>query len=198
MQRSCFIAFLYVLITSCHFSAGERNGDHVKINVQPFSGISESETKYVFEELKKVYPYVILNKTIAFPSTAFYSERNKYRTDSLIKFIGAATASGHVTIGLTNKDISTTKDSVADWGVMGLGFRPGNACIASSFRLSKTEKLVQFFKVAIHELGHTQGLPHCEVKTCFMRDAEGKNPANEEKGFCNPCKSVLVSKGWKL
>src|SRR5204862_4616162 len=102
----------------------------------------------------------------------------------------------HVTIYLTAKDISTSKDSIADWGVMGLVFCPGKACIASSFRLSRSEKLQQLFKVAIHELGHTQGLPHCEVPSCFMRDAEGHNPTNEEKDFCPKCKKYLEQKGW--
>ena len=92
--------------------------------------------------------------------------------------------------------ISTTKNEIKDFGVMGLGFRPGNACVASSFRLSKQNKLDQLFKVAIHELGHTQGLPHCEVKTCFMRDAEGKNQTNDEKEFCSSCKIKLEKKGW--
>jgi archaemetzincin len=81
---------------------------------------------------------------------------------------------------------------------MGLGFCPGNVCVASTFRLSKKNLKEQFYKVAIHELGHTQGLPHCEDKSCFMRDAEGGNPLNEEHGFCEVCKLFLKSKGWEL
>jgi len=78
---------------------------------------------------------------------------------------------------------------------MGLSFQPGNACIASTFRLDKQNLLDQLFKVAIHELGHTQGLDHCNVKTCYMRDAEGKNTTDQEIGFCDKCKSVLIAKG---
>ena len=129
---------------------------------------------------------------------AYYPKRNRYRADSLINFLSKHTPDGHITIGLTTKDISTTKGAIADWGVMGLGFCPGKACIVSTFRLSKDQKLMQLFKVAIHELGHTQGLPHCSVKTCFMRDAEGRNPTNEEKEFCPTCKAFLISKGWQF
>jgi len=82
--------------------------------------------------------------------------------------------------------------------VMGLGFMPGNACVVSSFRLSKKKRAEQFYKVVLHELGHTQGLPHCAVKTCFMRDAEGKNPTDEETGFCNSCRKHLEDENWKL
>ena len=79
---------------------------------------------------------------------------------------------------------------------MGLGFCPGKACIASTFRLSKIETNKQLFKVAIHEMGHTFGLPHCAIKYCFMRDAEGGYPTNKEKDFCTKCKSFLIKHGW--
>ena len=102
------------------------------------------------------------------------------------------------TIGLTNKDISTTKGKFKDWGVMGLGFCPGKACVVSTFRLSKKETLDQLYKISVHELGHTHGLPHCTTKTCFMRDAEGKNPLKEETNFCPKCKLFLQTKGCTL
>lgn len=168
------------------------------INIQPFENISAQEVNYVYTEIKKIYPHIRINKSIALPKTAFYLPRNRYRADSVIKYLSSITPNGQVTIGLTNKDISTTKENIYDWGVMGLGYCPGKACISSTFRLSKNEKLMQLFKVSIHELGHTQGLQHCEVKACFMRDAEGRNPTNEEKEFCWKCKKFLIGKGWKI
>jgi archaemetzincin len=84
---------------------------------------------------------------------------------------------------------------VFDYGVMGLGFMPGKACVASNFRLRNKKN---FFKVVIHELGHTTGLPHCPDKTCYMRDAEGGDHTSLENGFCGKCKKQLVEGGWKL
>lgn len=169
-----------------------------KIEIQPFVGITDEQVNYVFTELKKNYPFISINNPIALPSTAFYPARNRYRADSLINYLSRLTIEGHKTIGLTNKDISTTKDGIIDWGVMGLGFKPGKACIASTFRLSKKETNKQLFKVAIHETGHTFGLPHCPVKSCFMRDAEGGNPTDEENEFCTGCHAFLSAKGWKF
>jgi len=103
-----------------------------------------------------------------------------------------------VVIRLTSKDISASKGNIRDFGIMGLGYRPGNACIASSFRLSKNKTDEQLFKIAVHELGHTQGLQHCPVKTCFMRSAEGKNPTDKETGFCRKCQTFLMNKNWKI
>jgi archaemetzincin len=81
---------------------------------------------------------------------------------------------------------------------MGLGYRPGKSCVVSDFRLSCKNKNEQCYKLVLHELGHTAGLPHCKVKTCLMRDAKGGNPFDQEKSFCGECKSFLKSKGWKL
>ena len=193
-----FCAAVWMLNISCQHSSPFKKGNtpSITIDVQPFADMAAADAQYVFSEIRKVYAAVILKKSIFLPQTAFYPLRNRYRADSLINFLSSITADGYVTIGLTSKDISTSKDTIADWGVMGLGFCPGKACIASSFRLSKVNKLQQLFKVAIHELGHTQGLPHCEVPTCFMRDAEGHNPTNEEKDFCPKCKKFLEQKGW--
>ena len=200
IPRLIYFFLILLLYGCCDNKDSQTNVDkaNIVIDIQPFNGISPSQTQYVFTELKKIYSFIEIKKAIALPASAWYLPRNRYRADSLIHFLKRQTAKGHITIGLTNKDISTTKNEVSDWGVMGLGFCPGNACVASSFRLSNTETNMQLFKVAVHELGHTQSLPHCNVKSCFMRDAEGRNPTNEEKDFCQKCKSVLIKKGWHL
>lgn len=196
-MRLVFVIIFGLAIFSCknHKSISSNN---FLIEIQPFENISQQEINYVYNEIKKVYPNVRINKAIPLPEFAYYTPRNRYRADSLINYLNKITSAGHITIGLTNKDISTTKDSIQDWGVLGLGFCLGKSCVASTFRLSKSERLMQLFKVSIHELGHTQGLQHCEIKTCFMRDAEGRNPTNEEREFCPKCKKYLIDKGWKL
>lgn len=132
------------------------------------------------------------------PAQSYYSLRKRYRADFLIRYLNQPGDSDTIVIGLTSRDISTTKGDISDWGIMGLGLCPGNACIVSSFRLDKINLSDQFYKVAIHELGHTQGLSHCNDKTCYMRDAKGGNVLNEEKGFCSKCESFLKGKSWQL
>jgi archaemetzincin len=190
---------LFVLFSSCQYNIPDKeNNLFTTIYIQPFTGLSNDEVIYVRNELARVYPHVIIKGTISLPRSAYYYKRNRYRADSLIRFLDKITNAGQISIGLTDKDISTTKNGIADWGVIGLGYCPGKACVASTFRLSKAEREIQLFKVAIHELGHTEGLPHCPVKNCFMRDAEGRNPTNEENEFCPKCKQLLVKKGWKF
>jgi len=195
-----FFSILFLLV-SAHTTlenntgAGKVSGTPV-IDVLPFNGIPDSLVNYVFAEIKKTIPLVELKKAMPLPPSAYYAARNRYRADSLIAFLARYTPEGHVTIGLTSRDISTTKNKINDWGVMGLGFCPGKACVVSTFRLDRKNLGDQFYKVAIHELGHTQGLQHCPVKTCYMRDAEGENRTDEETGFCSKCKGLLVNKGW--
>lgn len=159
------------------------------------NNVSQKFIQTTYIEIKKFLPTVELASTAKLPGFAYNSERGRYRADSLIHWMGRMAKPDQVYIGITNVDISATKGQYADWGVMGLGFRPGKAAIASDFRMSNKS---DFWKVAIHELGHTSGLPHCPVKTCFMRNAEGGNPTAEEKEFCKKCKATLTENGWKL
>lgn len=170
----------------------------ITILIQPFKDIKSKTVAKVTEGIKNVYPNVKVLDAIDFPESTYYKERNRYRADSIIKFLNKETKEGFVTIGLTAKDISAARGKIKDFGIMGLGYRPGKACVASNFRLSKENRDEQFYKIAIHELGHTQGLPHCPEKMCFMRDAEGKNPTNEETDFCKKCKTFLINKNWKF
>lgn len=166
--------------------------------IQPFVDIPLSQVSAIYDSLKKIIPRTTLKTAVSLPSAAFYSSRNRFRADSIINYLNRFAGADTVIIGLTDKDISTTKGEIADWGVMGLGFQPGNACVISTFRLSKAQLLDQLYKLSLHELGHTQGLPHCKNKTCLMHDAEGGNHLNDETEFCQSCKSFLKSKGWLL
>ena len=180
-------------------AAGTKSGNHpVTVVIQPFADMPASLTDHVATELKGILPFVVVKSPIQLPATSYYSPRNRFRADTLIKYLAARTKDNQVTIGITTRDISTTKGNVEDWGVMGLSYCPGKSCVASSFRLSRSDKAGQLFKVAVHELGHTQGLNHCIDRTCLMRDAEGKNTFSEETGFCIKCRTLLSEKGWRI
>ena len=168
----------------------------IRIQVQPFGDLSASQVSFVYDEIRKVYSNTVLLKPVALPSNSYYVPRDRYKADSIIHWLSNSTPDSCVTIGLTSKDISTVKGDIKDWGVIGLGFQPGKACVVSTSRLSNKNLSEQFFKVSLHELGHTQGLEHCENKACFMRDAEGHNTTDEEYEFCPKCRSVLIKRGW--
>ena len=182
----------------------KKTKESVSIIIQPFEGFPASTANFVAEQLKEIYSgEIIINNSIPLPKKALNQLKTRYRADSLIRYLGTFAENGQLIIGLTHKDISTKKGGYSDWGVMGLGFCPGKSCIASTYRLKGKNRLEKLFKVAIHELGHTQGLAqtktkHCQEKNCLMRDADGKDRWDELKGFCSKCKPVLINEGWVL
>ena len=97
-----------------------------------------------------------------------------------------------VTIGLTHQDISTSIHGQCNYGIMGLSFRPGDACVVSTFRLKRKDDL---WKVTIHEFLHSRGLPHCKKNApkCLMQDAHSKNTFYMKNGLCQDCQNSLKS-----
>jgi len=194
------IALLFVLFSLC-IALGctqKWTSKSTVIAIQPFSEIDPVLIDSIFRQVKRLGYNVYVRPTMAMPTNAFFKARNRYRADSLIKFLSRPSQTDTIAIGLTEKDISTTKGEIQDWGVMGLGYCPGTACVVSTYRLSKRNLFQQFHKVVLHEIGHTQGLQHCADPTCFMRDAEGGNPLDQEKSFCDKCKRFLTNHGWTI
>lgn len=129
------------------------------------------------------------------PQSAWYEPRGRYRADSILRFLERTVdRKWEKIIAVTAVDISTTNGEHVDWGVLGLGRIDGRTCVISSFRAAgKGEKVLRerLAKIALHELGHTLGLPHCRSDGgCFMKDARGKVATidGEVKDLCERCR----------
>jgi archaemetzincin len=145
------------------------------IELQPLGDFSQEKAKLLrFEFVKQlalIFPdlpkpwleasiYVSENKEV--PASFLYKPRNRYWAGAILKMLHDSHSGKPdiVTIGLTNRDISTSIHGQYNFGVMGLSHRPGDACVVSTYRLKRKNDL---WKVAMHEFLHSRGMPHCKT-----------------------------------
>ena len=170
----------------------------LKIGVLYYTNIDANLKKELLQNITATYLCTVteINGIATLPQAAFYKPRNRYRASVLLDSIDSYKGFDKI-IGITSKDISTTKNNIYDWGIMGLANSPGSSCIISTFRIKTSNKVLfndRFIKVALHELGHMMGLPHCTFSnTCFMEAAEGtiKSVDRETRYLCSNCKKLV-------
>lgn len=193
------IIFLLVLlgIVAC-----ENKPD--KILLVPLGKVDSSQLQLIASEVETRFDAIVqIGNAIPLPPETYYPPRNRYRADKLISFLKSTYPDYDRVMGITAKDISTSKGDHEDWGIMGLAYRPGRSCVISTFRIKRgiqsrahfTDRLI---KVCLHELGHTYGRDHCEEDvSCLMQDAAGKVITIDQASasFCETCKRKL---SWHL
>lgn len=203
------VGLIIILMSSCSSwkktSSTEDDSDtlctcppesYVHIDLQPFGDFTQKEANQLKEELEKHLVPIYLSEIEVppkkdIPASCLYKPRNRYWAGNILGFLKQQNqGSDFVTIGLTHRDISTSIHGNYNYGIMGLSFRPGNACVVSTFRLKRKDDL---WKVTTHEFLHSRGLPHCKKDDlkCLMQDAHGKNTFYMKHGLCEDCKNSL-------
>ncbi|MCA9525099.1 MAG: hypothetical protein KC549_02235 [Myxococcales bacterium] len=129
---------------------------------------------------------VEIGPTLPLPASAWYAPRRRYKADRLLTFLAPHAPPGGKVLGLLRPDISTTTETHADWGIFGLATLGGPSGVVSTFRLRRHRPTParlrhRLASTAVHEVGHTLGLPHCPEAGCVMQDAEG-SIANTDAG----------------
>ena len=168
----------------------------VHIDLQPLGDFTQKEANQLKKELEKHLVPIYLSEIEVLPKkdipvSCLYKPRNRYWAGKILSFLKQQNqGSDFVTIGLTHRDISTSIHGNYNYGIMGYSFRPGNACVVSTFRLKRKDDL---WKVTTHEFLHSRGLPHCKKDDlkCLMQDAHGKNTFYMKNGLCQDCQKSL-------
>jgi archaemetzincin len=178
------------------------------LSIQPLGAdLPDPDVALVKEALLAFYDLdVQVASRVPLPQIAYYPKRGRYRAEKLLDFLEAAAPKNVFrTLGLTAVDISTTKGSYEDWGVLGLGtLDDGRACVISSFRTTRgasgpEHARIRLAKTAVHEIGHTLGLDHCPNVGCLMQDGHGTVFTTDgEYDLCAKCRAKLVAAGHPL
>jgi archaemetzincin len=185
-------------------------GRSVTVGIQPFGDVDPSLAALISEEVENIYGVrtVVLNGK-PLPGEALVTIKTpRYRADHIIRYLKETKPDSlDYLIGLTDADISFTKtdalgnvkapkEKYLDWGIFGLGYRPGPASVVSTYRIgNRTGKvfLERARKIAIHELGHNLGLDHCETPSCVMADAAETIQTIDKVSLalCGRCKAKI-------
>jgi len=194
------------IITACFFSfANEQNinkpiKDEKIIHIVPLGDIDEKYINFVKERIIKFYGFnCVIEKRITLTDDILASSKKRYEAS---KILGKYNSNKNLLL-LTSVDIAhfNKAKNIAEYGIIGLGYRPGKTCVVSTFRIkrnvSEKKMMERLEKVSIHEVGHNLGLDHCNYDIeCLMNDARGtvKQIDRERVWLCDNCRKIIGMK----
>ena len=128
----------------------------------------------------------------------FDTERKQYNAEKLIKDLDSLQfAPGAKKIGLFRVDLFIPILTY----IFGQAYFRGNTGVVSLYRLRNEQYGLKpdsqilydrFYKVILHELGHTFGLVHCHVPDCVMRSSTYVEDIDQKKSrLCINCRKEL-------
>jgi archaemetzincin len=166
------------------------------IYIQPLGNVNHEYVNYIKKSVENFYGYsCIIKPKLSLTKDILAASKTRYEAGKILKKYN----SKQNLLLITEKDIAHRKSSnFTEWGIFGLGYRPGTTCIISTFRLkknvSKAKLLDRLKKVALHEIGHNLGLEHCtNNKECMMTSASEtiKQVDREKIWFCKKCWNTI-------
>jgi archaemetzincin len=189
---------IILLILSMTYDSDKVSLIEYKVIIQPLGKYEKTQVDFVVKKLRQSYKNIEVRPALPLPDHTFNKSKSRHRAPNIIAWLNQLAGKNESIIGITSQDISTTKGSKEDYGIMGLAFCPGVACVASSYRLNKKNVNEQLFKIVIHEHGHNLGLQHCPAYGCYMKDAKGKNHTDGLFHFCANCSREFSKNNWDI
>ncbi len=192
------------------FIAGSCTQHTPIVAIQPLGKVPQAQLDLVKAALDSVYQVkvVLLPAKLPYKNAFTNFKGPRYRADTTIAMLRREKPDSiDYVIGIIAADICITKYAAdgsikkpaykyTDFGIFGLGYRPGTSCVVSTHRLGDFNKPLtkdRLAKVCVHELGHNFGLPHCPDKKCVMTDAVESIATvdNALLRLCDKCKNKL-------
>ncbi len=170
-----------------------------RILLIPFSGVPEYFLAPLRKQLERIFGIPVqLFSEITVPQNAFVPKRHQYLADAFLeKLVPFKQKPNDHLLGVTSEDLFSGKLNF----VFGVASSATRTAVISTARLSPEfyglppdENLFQkrILKEAVHELGHTFGLPHCPNPRCVMHFSNSILDTDKKGAlFCPNCLQKL-------
>jgi archaemetzincin len=105
------------------------------IYIQPLGDVNTESMNYLKTSIKEFYGYdCVIKPKLNLTNDILAGSRTRYEAS---KILNKYNSNQNILI-ITEKDIAHKKsDEFPEWGIFGLGLRPGKTCVISTFRLKK-------------------------------------------------------------
>lgn len=179
----------------------DAEGEEPVLLLLPLGDPDPEVVRVVAARIEQTLRYsVVVAPKAEIPRDAWYAARRRWRADRILDALADRSTHAVRIAAITDQPISTTKGAIRDWGIAGLGELPGRECVFSTYlyrnlaRRDRQTYLRYVGDLALHEIGHTFGLPHCPDDGCLMADAKGNalESARQSRGtYCPRCQRRL-------
>ncbi len=163
----------------------------MKLMILPFGDVDEKHLQKLSQRLSSLFSKIETLPGIQIPQNAFNEIREQYKAKYFIK--AAREFPGDRVLGITEVDLYSEPLNF----IFGQAEIKGRVCVISLHRLKGSSEtyLSRTVKEAVHELGHTFGLEHCENERCVMHFSNCLDDTDLKGEFyCNKCAKSLIKK----
>lgn len=173
----------------------------MRIAILRIGAVNEDILREIQKELEEIYPESecsILDESMPIPEDAYNRKRQQFYSTRILAEINKLRIQADRILGVTEADLYVPQLNF----VFGEATCLGKTAIISLFRLkpefyghpANRELLInRSIKEAVHEVGHTLGLRHCQNPHCVMFFSNSiADTDRKKKVFCENCYSKVI------
>ncbi len=170
----------------------------MKIGVLPVGQIAPEVLERVAQGLTRIFPDTsacVLEEPLLLPSLALDKKRSQYNSTIILKQMQtyAKKSPFKPILGIINVDLFSSGLNY----IFGEAYTPGKVALISLWRLRPqfygadadlSLYSMRTLKEALHEVGHTLGLPHCPRSYCVMHFSNSIFDTDKKQSLlCDQC-----------